>query len=850
MPPPSFCSWRTLAFACLPVPLPAQTLAEVPPAHYPTVVVQDKAPAYRQFSKVEITGSAILAKETKDALPIQVIDRREIERSGASTLSQLIPKLSVMSNFQESGFTQGTVLGGLDSAAIHGNESGTLILLNGRRLPYYGIQTILGDKALVDLNLIPLVAVEKIEILTSGASSRYGSDAVAGVMNIITKSQETGWSLNVDHAQALGGSANRSASLSWGQGQLERDGYSVRGYLTVGKQDLIAAGEHSVTAQGAKPYTINGQTYWKGVFYSVYSAPALNYSQNGSDRNISVDVTGKCPADWYYIYGRCQRNTQAAMTLYPQVDKAQAYFQADKLLANGWQVFMEGLHTQYGQEFIPDGTYYANEVTINDRKYYWEGAPIGLLRQRYANQASNFATGVKGTFSDWDFQLSTSAGRHSVQRLYIDGIPTRGWRNIPLTESEVLEQAGHYSAQTLAKFAPYKQMSDYLLDRGHTHFSDISMLMSRELADSSHGPVNLGMGVNVRNEALSYGDRQAVNDYSAKRQISAFHAELQIPLGPSLESIASVRNDRYSDFGNVSTGKLALKWRPSAQWMWRGSVGTGFRAPTLGQLTPIEKKVAGGMHQGTEYTVYNSGNPDLKPERSVQTMFGFRFEPNSNWSAGADLWNLTIKDTFGFRDTNLILTMPELFNKYVQGTDIFIPNENLGENRSRGIDYDVQWRRPTEAGRWRLGLRGTHFLKSERSSATGNGFESNLGRYSETQGSAIPRNRFSASAFLEQSQWTTGLTLNFLSGRKEQVYIYNDNDEAFLYSQRVPGFWTLDFATRWQPSKAFALAFSVENLTNNFPPFLLQTTNNLNGVDTRFASYLGRIFKLKVNYKF
>lgn len=92
-----------------------------------------------------------------------------------------------MSNFFESGTVTGTVAGGPEAAAIHGNQGGTLVLLNGRRLPYYGSQAIMIDRSVVDLNFLPLAAVEKIEILTDGASSRYGSDAVAGVINVITK---------------------------------------------------------------------------------------------------------------------------------------------------------------------------------------------------------------------------------------------------------------------------------------------------------------------------------------------------------------------------------------------------------------------------------------------------------------------------------------------------------------------------------------------------------------------------------------------------------------------------------------------------------------------------------------
>lgn len=96
---------------------------------------------YRQFDKVEITGSAILAKEAREALPIQVLTQRDIAQSGATDLSSFVQRLPVMQNFSETGMATGTSEGGPETAAIHGRQSGTLVLLNGRRLPYYGSQT-------------------------------------------------------------------------------------------------------------------------------------------------------------------------------------------------------------------------------------------------------------------------------------------------------------------------------------------------------------------------------------------------------------------------------------------------------------------------------------------------------------------------------------------------------------------------------------------------------------------------------------------------------------------------------------------------------------------------------------
>jgi iron complex outermembrane recepter protein len=166
---------------------PTMANTETATQKYPPIEVRDTPLEYRQFDRVEVTGSAILSKEAKDSLPLQVINRRDIERSGAASLSEVLHQLPVMLNFTESGTMTGTLSGGPEAAAIHGNQSGTLVLLNGRRLPIYGSQTIAGERAIVDLNFLPLAAIERIEILSDGASSRYGSDAVAGVVNVITR---------------------------------------------------------------------------------------------------------------------------------------------------------------------------------------------------------------------------------------------------------------------------------------------------------------------------------------------------------------------------------------------------------------------------------------------------------------------------------------------------------------------------------------------------------------------------------------------------------------------------------------------------------------------------------------
>src|SRR5512141_1901488 len=138
-----------------------------------------------RLDRVEITGSAIKRIEGESALPVTTITRQEIDQLGVSTAAELIDKL-VANNGQ--GYTQALALGdsarpGFSGASLRGlGSNSTLVLLNGRRLAVYAF-----DGGAVNLQQIPFAAIERIEVLRDGASAIYGTDAVAGVINFITR---------------------------------------------------------------------------------------------------------------------------------------------------------------------------------------------------------------------------------------------------------------------------------------------------------------------------------------------------------------------------------------------------------------------------------------------------------------------------------------------------------------------------------------------------------------------------------------------------------------------------------------------------------------------------------------
>jgi iron complex outermembrane receptor protein len=187
--------------------------------------------AHAQTETLVVTGSSIKRAEIEGALPIQSYNAEAIKRSGATSAAEFIQSLPVMQGFTHISESVGGGGGGFSTASIHDLGSGyTLVLLNGRRLaPANSGNT-------VDLNTIPIDAIERVEVLTDGASSVYGSDAIAGVVNfIMKKGKESPLSISVkaDQPEKTGGKSS-IFSLSKGFGDYNKDGFSVWAAYTQG----------------------------------------------------------------------------------------------------------------------------------------------------------------------------------------------------------------------------------------------------------------------------------------------------------------------------------------------------------------------------------------------------------------------------------------------------------------------------------------------------------------------------------------------------------------------------------------------------------------------------------------
>ena len=273
----------------------------------------------QKLDKVEITGSSIKRSVASEgALPITIISVKEMREAGVTTTEELVGRIA--SSQSSAGATQsvGSATGGRSNANLRGlGANKTLVLLNGRRLAAFAF-----DSATVDLNAIPFAAIDRVEILRDGASAIYGTDAIGGVINFITKSNYNGVEISGEYQkpQQSGGTQKR-ATISGGIGDLSTDKFNVWATFDYHKQDAVAATQRDFAKTGVIPE--------RGIFLTSGTTFPGNFSQSSTSLtgNPTLLNAEKCapPFSLYLpeIFGTksCRYDYTAAIDIIPPTEQ-------------------------------------------------------------------------------------------------------------------------------------------------------------------------------------------------------------------------------------------------------------------------------------------------------------------------------------------------------------------------------------------------------------------------------------------------------------------------------------------------------------------------------------------------
>lgn len=527
-----------------------------------------------KLERVEVTGSSIKRVQDEGALPVQTLKAADLARLGVTTAEQLLQQLSANGNGidnlasnQGGDFTAATSgtkphNNGSSAASLRGLGSQyTLVLLNGRRLSTHGLN---GQS--VDLNGIPLAALDRVEVLKDGASAIYGTDAIGGVINFILKKDYTGLevSASTDQPQHGGGNISR-ASVLLGTGNLTTDKFNLMAALTYDDTQRLRGKDRSFQNgiqpdRGLFPDTTGTPYANIGVAGGTALASTKGTSLNGFSRVSYLALNGKCDSvpDMYayrgdvtgnnafnkacaYDYGKQWSLMQPVQntnfvgrgTVALNADTT-AFIEAVASRSKSMVEYTEIQLTSGAYNYPSTGPYYQNLATLlpayfrlpsdtadgravfdpsKPERIRWRCLPCGPRQQETTTDTSRVLAGIDGLFAGWDYRLGASAAQSEANTVYGAGnmltnklIAAMGTGKI--NPFLLPGQSQTAEAMQLIGGASARGQSLY---GGKASVTQLDGVMSKEVFDLPGGKAAAAVGFDVRRENYRFTNGQPTN---------------------------------------------------------------------------------------------------------------------------------------------------------------------------------------------------------------------------------------------------------------------------------------------------------------------------------------------------
>ena len=968
----------------------AVVLAQETPPPQAAPVAQAQQPVER----IEVTGSLIRRVEAETSLPVEVITKEQIERQGATNAEQILQNIT--STSAVGGFVGAQTVGlstyAQSSASLRALGSyRTLVLINGRRMADFPAGATQANPTTFDLNAIPASAIERIEILQDGASSIYGSEAMAGVINVILRQNYKGIeaSAYLGTPTREGGGRIEKFGVVFGGGDYNEDRFNAfvsidgehdqplyaidRSFAVKGWDPVL--GDFSATPTGA----IDGQ--WVPGLLGVHQ-PNLNYFGTIFDNNqcgllgpgiqLDVNYTG-IPSTPFPNVGSCRFNPEDSTgVLIPKTDRIDLLSRVNFKLNDNTKLFGEFVfaHTKtdllqqpspYSSAFLltdlkfgnpafnPPGAGYVNAAPlVNPTNWYyqnllvpfaianpaWQGAglvfPTGTLPANYttanacmtvnvaigcyplavryrafeggrrdqsdAADAFRLSLGAVGTAFDFDYDITVADSRSRVEN------DTEGGFESELAFIRLINglqgptQAGSWNPFGTQSPAIAAQMAatDYngLAFKGTVHDDSLDAKASRPIFDLAGGPLSAALGTSMRHESISIdapaifltgdvsGYGAPIPSFSNGRSSYAAYGELDAPIIKQVELDVSVRSDKYTGTGGVTSPKASLRLQPDERLLLRASVGKGFRAPSLGELfSPAllgtSANISDPAHKAlppAQYSYLLGGNPNLDPEKSRQDSFGLVFEPIKDASISVDYFAVRIANSIGAigveEAIGLAYTDPSKFGSLVQRTPVppgspagtlgtivkvITTNQNLGTLDVTGYEVNLRWRSaPFSFGRITTTLTGTYMDQYNQQLPNGT-YEGSIAKTVNPQGNVlsvignnggvIQRWKHNLDIVLEQNDWSVSLTQHFQSA-------YADMPDNFGNPHNIGCFSTWDGQVSSQVIKDLRASLGLKNIFDRNPPEAAYGLFFQSGFDPTYYDARARFVYGTLTYKF
>ncbi|PVM82902.1 TonB-dependent receptor plug domain-containing protein [Caulobacter endophyticus] len=875
-------SKSTLALAALFASAAIPTLVQAQAAN---------APAEASSTAVDelvVTGTNIRGASAKGFNPVQVIGLEEVKTSGKVTVADLLRSISAntgnsTNETSNSGWASGSAGIGLRGLS----QKNTLVLLNGRRVANYGFPSNGLSDTFVNLNALPLVAVQRMEVLKDGASAIYGSDAVAGVVNIITRQNFQGLEGGATYGTSSeGGLDTWRGKLVGGFGDLDEDRFNVLFSVEAYTRDRLDQDERDLTRSGV--YTGQPGGRWNG-----WSAKGARFLVNGTSVPF-LDAAGNCPTGMVRTASApidglpgetCAINLSPYTTLIPSTDRYQGYVSGTYRVSDNVELFGEAVYSYikgasiFGSSpyFTLEGGRFALNATTglaepvsnllpanNPYNPYGVATPIeytffdlGQSLKTNVSKAYRVLGGVRGKNKRFDWEFAAFASASDERETVAAGFANR-WALADALANGTLNL--HQPEDTPKAVLDAIRLSTVRPAKSELYGADFKI--SGELFELPAGPIGYAAGVEYRNESLVSRNpwqidaglqiRPAIAAVDGEREVVAGYVEANIPILSTLELQVAGRGDHYSDFGSAFSPKAGVRWRPNDTVTLRASASRGFRAPSLSEnsastnisygtvVDPYDPDLPGSRQSPTFFTV---GNTDLDPERTRSFNVGAVFTPLRGSLISIDWYKIKLSNLVGTGNTTSIVqgNNPVDVIRDSRGKLVAVYNryQNLTELTTSGLDIELGQKLSTEAyGDFTVSTAYTHVFDYRRPVTPGGALVNYAGN---NRGAVLPADKATTRLGWRISDLDANLTWYHTSGY--------DLIPAVAGQSRVGAYDQVDLYVGWSGFEKVTIYAKVENVFDEAPPH----DANFPGIRAPydFSQYdlRGRYFQVGFDYR-
>jgi iron complex outermembrane receptor protein len=825
---------------------------------------------------IQITGSLIRSSDKVGFNQVQVVSQKDIQKSGSVTVADYLRTLSANSANSWSESTTNNLSAGGSGIALRGlSEKYTLVLVDGQRVAPYGFFSN-GVDTFVDLNTLPINMIDRIEVVKTGAVSQYGSDAIAGVVNVITKQNYHGLELDGSVGTSIngaGGNGTGKLGILGGFGNLTSDGYNVTASISAYKDNGstladrdYGAGEDFTNRPGGtswlspsywtNPVTGNPQALTGGCPFGGSVKPAgTNFATAGSPGTV------------------CAFNNANDISAIPMETRLSAKVHADFKVNDTTTAFVDfwGSSNQTTQG---DGTQTVGVGGLNP-PLLWNpttrtltpfnmtvpagpnnpfGQPASLtyaLPNAYSETTnSNFfraSTGIKGSFSlpnagDWDWAASYGHSQSIVDNTFNNVLSVSGLENL---YSGNFNYSNPSAAEVNSLYTNTNSEAVSKLDVAD------ATLSTPNLFHLPTGDVGFGLGAQFMHQSEFLDQGANTNDglvaspalasVYGQRNVAAVYYQFDVPILHNLTFSQSGRYDHYSDFGGAFSPRFALRYQPIKQFTTYASYNRGFRAPTFVEDANSSNIVLQPNSQTGQFqTTVISGNPNLQPERTKNFNVGFQLSPARTTDIGFDWYKIHIDNVIG---NSTPVAVNNSAGQFLYQTEQYV---NLGSLDTSGFETTFRQSLPTKIGTFTLSGDWAYVQSFWINSPSGsfNGAGNNL-TFSQPFGGSFPRWKGNTTLDWNYHKWDTALTWQYTGPYSQAFDVPGAQNSVASYSN-------FNLMVTYTGFKHWTIYGGVDNLFNRIPPFdpVWQAPLDYTGYDSSLYAFYGRYAQIGATYKF